>query len=659
MDGPHRAGYHWQMLFGTRHLAPALCLSAALAMQPAPASAQGNGEAPSVSVTADAALGGNVNRGHAPWIVVTLENHTEERSVILDVSGGSATRQRRLDLGVGATKRLGILAPSTASWNVNIRVLDAETRETLGETTAAIKVRSTDDTVIAYVGRRPPGLRAPEDDPALLDGADLEWEQMQKHTARVSPRLFPESWTAWSGIDALYWPHPKFDRLSAPQAAALEGWILTGGHLVVAVDDGWRSVAAHDLARLLPAELNGVEIVTGGQARQLMGENGEDDNSLVSVGGHKIPVASVTPRPGAVDFPLLPHVEDLDTGWTWPVGDGRVSLVAADIARTDGTLDYDAWAALLTHRTRPLDNAVYQDLLSIDEPKLDLNPLLLIVLLLLYLALIGPVDFYVLRHFKRQELTLITYPVIIIVFSGLAWLALAFSVDSSTFLTRTEIVHWHLGSDAIEGRPDRGDPAAGKAVRFLIAGYFPTRRQRVNVRAPEGFTLDGEGPRSSQMVTRNIVYTGPPDEMAATVAAYALASVAFSQISDWDTAPIRVVGTSPPVVHNRLPEDLGPCWMRDGLRATTEFFSLPANSSSRLPELTEVGSDEPLSIYSAAHEYSTPQRLLTALAPEINGTDDRGPRSEIICVSSAGTDIHLPGLDAEKNINHRLLRFVF
>lgn len=651
-----------------QHLLASLLTLALVACSASAVAQEGDDEEPEanaeVVAIAQAAFQGRVLRGSPAWVVVEIENRSEERSIVLEVGGVSARREVQVDLAKGARKRIGVLAPTSNIGDTKVTLRDAE-GEKLFVTSARIRPRDRNEPVVAYLGTRPPGLRAPEDRADGIDTFDLPWEEQRKHTARTRIQLLPESWTAYSGIDALYWPAPRFDRLTAPQTEALERWILAGGHLVVAEDDGWSALAAHRLSRWLPATPTGVEVVTDKEeiGRYLgpsvsLGRSIESDEPMKPL-PESVPRLMGTPKPGVE--PFASYSEQAPFGWTWAVGDGRVSLMRTIVKKTGRAPNYDDWSGWTVGQSRPRLVENYASLASVDEPKLDLHPGALLCLLFLYVLIIGPVDYLILRHFRRQELTLITYPAAIVVFSALAWVGMLLSVDAATFLTRTEYTHWHLGPDALEDRPERALPAAGTKVRFLAAGYFPTSRQRVEVSAPEGFDIDGGGGANAwQNVTNDIVFRGPPLVMEATASAYALVDIRFAQFVQTDnTAPIKIVGTSPPVVHNQLQETLEGCWMRDGEATVTALFNLGPGESQPV-ELTPIDEDTNNgSLYSIPGAYGTEHAKLTAVSAELDQNLARFGRGEIVCRVSGDTDIPVPGLDPETSVNHRLFRFVF
>ena len=641
-------------------------LAAGLALWPSAVSAQEDPDEQAnaeVLATADAAFKGWVVRGRPMWVVVALENRAQERTVLLSVGGMSSQRELLVDLARGGRKEVGLLAPTASLGDVKVVVKDAESGERLFTTSARTRLRERSDPVIAYIGARPPGLRAPEERNDGIDAFDLPWEEQRKHTVRTTPRLLPHTWRAYSGIDALYWPAPQWDRLAAPQARALEAWVLAGGHLIVAEDDGWRAVAAHDLARLLPATPTGVDVVEDPAVlSQLLGPSASlgrgfaDGEPLLAL-PKSLPLLAATARPGARSF--LSYEEQIPLGWTWALGDGRVSLLRTGIARTGRTPTYDEWLAWTVGRTRPRMPEIYGNLASADEPNLDIHPAALLCLLMLYVLMIGPVDYLVLRHFKRRELTLLTYPAAIVLFSALAWLGMVLSVDASTFLTRTEYVHWHLGPDALEDRPIGSEVAAGTQLRFLSAGYFPTSRQRITIDAPDGFELDGaSGANVWQDVSLDMVFRGPPFSVDATASAYALVGVELSQVLPGQaTAPIRIVGTDPPVVHNQLEATLTACWMRDGDKATKSLFDL-APGASHTVVLEPIDADGG-ALYSVWGGESADRQKIVSVAAELEQGADRTGRGEIVCTTDTQTDIPVPGVDPEVTVNHRILRFVF
>ena len=76
----------------------------------------------------------------------------------------------------------------------------------------------------------------------------------------VYPRVddLPESWAGYDSVDMVVVHDTAFQQLRAAQAAALEGWVVTGGSLVFTGGTDALQLGAAGLGRLLPVQITGL-----------------------------------------------------------------------------------------------------------------------------------------------------------------------------------------------------------------------------------------------------------------------------------------------------------------------------------------------------------------------------------------------------------------
>ena len=284
-------------------------------------------------------------------------------------------------------------------------------------------------------------------------------------TGLLLPEHLPTTSVALSGLDWIVWPSADPSTLEGPQVAALASWVADGGNLLLTVTDTHRQVSDSPLGAVLPAELGAPTLQPLGQLTQVMG--------AVDTGLTPTMVTPLTPVEEASVLALAP-----DGRPTWAVrayGLGSVHLVAADL-RTDPLDDVDRetlWRTLLflpavggqlgaPEALRLAMNA-YEPVPWVvrgydqGQPYLDweqglrgrlddipgVSPLplsWLVVFSGIYLLVIGPLDYLVLRGLRRQPLTWVTFPVAIAVFTGLAILGTRYTKGSTAILTRVELV---------------------------------------------------------------------------------------------------------------------------------------------------------------------------------------------------------------------------
>lgn len=311
-----------------------------------------------------------------------------------------------------------------------------------------------------------------------------------------------------SGVDWIVWPAADPSRLSQDQAQALAAWVVDGGHLVLTVSDTSRQLEASPLADILPGRIEGprVESVDPFLADLRTRAERAQLDVRIPLTGPETPVAHFLPRTGTQTYARTASGQPL---WVAaPKGTGSVHLLLTDLSLDPlASLDRQhLWRTLLW---LPDDGPVAlgfpapiedHDAVSprgdfehtirrrlADVPGLAPLPIGWLGLSsLIYLLLIGPVDYFVLRWTRRQLWTWITFPTLVVGFSVFAFLALRSSKGSQAMLTRVELVdvfpdarHWqgttHIGVFSTRKADlvvSSGDPD-GVMSPLEEAGYLP------------------------------------------------------------------------------------------------------------------------------------------------------------------------------------------
>jgi hypothetical protein len=302
--------------------------------------------------------------------------------------------------------------------------------------------------------------------PRLPDLPDRETRSAQQPIAvRLSAELMPEEPIALEGLDALYLNSEKVLELRVAQGDAVARWVLGGGHLIVAVEDPAEVNAAVWLRDLVPARLGLVREMDATDATGAWGEPLVDPDTLglrTRVGGVRLSQTKVFSKydgswlhggasrvmgqglesgleameiPVVTSEPLEGEVLLSADGTPLVVrgrrGLGAVTLLTFSPEREpfrswEGREWF--WARLLglpaewyeadramMHGGQSVDGLLG---MMIDSRQVRQLPVpWLLGLLVLYLLVIGPVDRYVLKRWRREMLTWVTFPAYVLLFS--------------------------------------------------------------------------------------------------------------------------------------------------------------------------------------------------------------------------------------------------
>jgi hypothetical protein len=229
----------------------------------------------------------------------------------------------------------------------------------------------------------------------------------------------PDIAVAWNALDVLVLNDTDTAQLTAAQLTALESWLSTGGQLVVTGGASWQKTAV-PLAEWLPVTLSGSETVD-----DLPGLAQEVGTPFRDPGPYVITTSSLARGE------LLFHEEGLPVLAAVPYGRGAVYFLALD-PRFAPLLDWDGAEVLFTavaNRISPLSLwgvAPYEGYAAQNAvtslPDLNLPSVWeLALFLLVYIVIVGPANYLVLKRRNRMELAWVTLPLLIVAFTAVTY----------------------------------------------------------------------------------------------------------------------------------------------------------------------------------------------------------------------------------------------
>lgn len=396
----------------------------------------------------------------ASWFPVTCEVHNDGPSfnAYFEISSGKfgSTQVRRVPIELPTNTRKRVVVPvfsssRYSSWN--FRLIDD--RENIHAQQMNIRPRHQTAWGTRLLGALP---RSVAGVPALPDIKSGQPE-MQPLIARLQPALFPDNPIALEGLDALYLSSEAALELKVPQRDALLTWLNAGGHLVVSVEQ-LSDVSGDWLSSLLPCELTGTKMIKPNSAFQKWLQLGvakaasaELTNAPAKTSFKNKNISNVNPfselnpderfeqkemlvftgklRDGAVlisseETPLMvttqrgrghltllnfsaerePFLSWKNRAWFW----SKLADVPANLYQSS---DYNSYGG------SSIDGVFGAMIDSKQVRKLPFAWLLF--LLVLYLAVIGPLDRFWLKKINRQMLTWLTFPAYVVGFSALIY----------------------------------------------------------------------------------------------------------------------------------------------------------------------------------------------------------------------------------------------
>ena len=401
----------------------AVSLIAALLLLPAaPALPQEDPDKQEVQVSGTAGWGGLTVRGEWTPALVDLDNrgrkdlqllvsvvwaagfsYQSSTNPTLDTVFGRTgpIRQVPVSLPAKSRKRLSVslLTPDGSPCHLWAFAQDAKSGRTLARGELTVRPADAPWRLVGVVGQlRPEGL---EDEHTMV--ATLQADEL------------PDDWRGYTPLTALVWLDGRAtDLRSAAQVDALKRWISAGGRLYVARSNVV-NLAGTAIADLLPVTLGaGRELPSLGDSRfpegaALVLENTRRKGILRAV-TQDIPLVTEASQDGGLvtfvafdpthpPFAGSPVAKDF---WQWLLKPGPIpppeNVEDERPPSVIGSISISQYAGRFPDIAAPEIGGLF-------------------LLIILYLAVVGPLDYVLLRWLKRLEYTWFTFPAYVVLFT--------------------------------------------------------------------------------------------------------------------------------------------------------------------------------------------------------------------------------------------------
>ena len=449
-----------------------------------PASASLAHDAPAI-IGVRVGFGGHYRVGFWTPVEVAVRGGSEQVAghLSLSVVDGDGMRcavlSRPMEVAIQGESRVMAYAKFGSSRG-NLRVALRDGEQTLAERTFAVGEK-TDDVEFMEGFASTQGLILTLGSPiGVAEAAGRSREPAEKiNVVNVADaRQLPDEWLGYEGVDQLViGPAPLglVEALAAgsPRLAALDRWLTEGGRLVLALGTDSEQHLSSDrpLAKFLPGTLQGTAKLTRTTSLEMFGETYGGAPLRWRRGDRRaLSAARLVDVSGQVvlgegDFPLLVRR---------PYTFGEVTFAAVDFSQSP----LADWAGrnlsikrLLGQRTK-LDKKEESDAAPSPATHLGLIDLsgqlrsaldqfrgvrlapfwAVAALAAIYIALVGPIDFLLLKTLiRKMEWTWVTFPLIVLVFCGGAgWAAYRLKGDR-LLLNQVDLVDVDLASNRVRG----------------------------------------------------------------------------------------------------------------------------------------------------------------------------------------------------------------
>jgi len=305
------------------------------------------------------------------------------------------------------------VAAQGVTTQLRVELIDDQDELVLASQTVALRALQPTDQLYAVITRSAAGS---------IDMTGAVADGLSASQANWDIDSIPDNPAALASVNMIVFTDVDTNGLTLAQETALEGWVANGGHLVVTGGINWQATAA-GLERLLPfapgddiiiddvsvlASYVGSDAALTGDIPLAVGTVDTDAEILVETGLREPLLVRGTLGEGVVDYLALdPNTAPL-RGW-----DGLNPLWYT-LAATSPPVP--AWTRNFATWDRTINAA---EIL----PGIDVLPSVLPIcgFLALYIALIGPVNYLILDRLNRREWAWVSIPLLIVLFSVLAF----------------------------------------------------------------------------------------------------------------------------------------------------------------------------------------------------------------------------------------------
>lgn len=422
-----------------------------------------------IKLTAQAGLDGACKVDAWLPVRVTVENTGADLEARVQASykndqGGASIYGVDVSLPASSRKEFFLYVYSTgATRNFSVSVLEGGTERANNKLN--VSCADSDATLFGVVADDPSAYNILNDIRPLVGVTRL---------AHLTIADLPDSEQGWAALDALVVANVDTGKLSAAQKQALNLWIANGGKLFITGGLRWQTTTA-GLKDFMPVNVTATKNVMGlsALAAYIKDASALDAGTIIAAGTLQKGASVLVEQDGV---PLLVEMQR---------GYGKIYYFAADPALkplSDWNGMKEIYDRLLAFKSpKPIwanasfDSNQANTALS-SMPQLALPSIIYVCCWLgIYILVVGPVNYFVLRRMKRAELAWVTVPVLVIMFSCLAFISGYAYRGTTPILNRLALAQAWEGVDQAR-------------VNALVGVYSPSRTS-YNVETQNQFML--------------------------------------------------------------------------------------------------------------------------------------------------------------------------
>ena len=417
------------------------------------------------TMTARVLLQGHARLGSWIAIEVHLKNNGPAITGELRLQGGTqgGTRYSIAVELASPSDKTWVLHAQPPSFGQQLEVVLANGTNVILRQKVAVTIHDPGQLIVGVVADNSPGIVGSLSLPAVQN-------QQPAVVVPLTVEDLPSRIEAWSAVDRLVWQDVDASSLKSEQLAALRGWLALGGRLIIVGGTGGIGALGGFPDDILPYRPTSTVDVAPASLSSLLGSLPNEATDVPAMAGELIRGRAIATSGD--------RVIAAETNY----GSGSVTILGID--PTVGWIGASNAVRSLWPNLIPPRSGVAVGITDDSQivtavgnlPSLALPPTGGLLLLLIgYIALIGPLNYVVLRRIDRREWAWVTMPILIV---GFALGAYAFG----SALRGSSIIVNEVG--IVRGAPDATE---GSAQVYL--GVFSPTRGTYQIGVPGGALL--------------------------------------------------------------------------------------------------------------------------------------------------------------------------
>jgi hypothetical protein len=391
---------------------------------------------------------------------------------------GLSVYQEPISLAAGASKRIRTyVVIDTTGASITARIVQ-NGRVIVSQDSGAT---STTSTLIGVLSDQATAL----DGFAAVHPASIAARVVHLHADEIAESSIP-----LRAFDILAIDDFATDSLTAGQRNAIGDFVRAGGDLLLGTGAAWRKTLAGLPTAILPMDVSGTTSVNtsilGGSSIEVATGSAATAHAWLSAGSQPL-LLERTVGAGTVTMATFDWNQEPVAGWSGTGALLRQLIARASFGNAGSTQNFAygfggpmpagfGTQPSITAKSSAL-TSVLASLPGLDLPSLQLTGLLV----LLYVLLVGPVNYLVLGAMRRRALAWVTVPLIAVIAAGGAYGAGVFTKGRSVQVNQVTILHLQAGWDHAYQEtytgimaPARGDYQASVAGSRLLISPIAT-----------------------------------------------------------------------------------------------------------------------------------------------------------------------------------------